>query len=572
MTIDTIPATEPGPATRPPGPLLPLLLLATLGVIAIPLFVRMPLTNDAETYDLQVDIVRRGGVLYRDALEPNLPGVIWVQLAVRSLLGDSPEALKAFDLLVFAGIALLAARLVMLAGGSGRAAAWTALGLAGFYWSQSEWNHCQRDVWMLLPALAAITCRLESRHRGRNLSSFHRFCLAVVEGVFWGCGVWLKPYIVLPAAGVWLSSQLIAWNWKAMFTELAGLLLGGGMVGALGVAWMMHSGCWPYFVDMALHWNREYFAAGRAHWTLDRFVPMVLRFFPWFGLHLVAMPLAVGACLRSLTNRETASDCRLRTRDSVAMLLSAAYVGWLVQSFAFQHLFDYIHAPGVLLSILLLAVCTVAANTVSPLMRGGWVCLAAVAVFWSPCVQPARLSLWTTCVNGPMTPAVRDRLSHFQNPNRQDLARVAEFLEKQGVSGRDVCFFNSDFVGMYRQMDLAPPTRYTYLFEIVRFLPSHHEQVLEDVAAAPHRFVVTDVATTGITPDKMDRLGPNGVLTDAKAQPRNWTRGYPWSCPAVFRAGTYLVHRVDGPIDALSQPAGEILPRAGAAAYSQVRN
>ena len=101
--------TPPGPplarggerrseTSRRSRPFLPLFLLATLAVIAVPVFVRMPLTNDAETYDLQADIVRRGGVLYRDALEPNLPGVVWVQLAVRSVFGDSSEALKLFDL------------------------------------------------------------------------------------------------------------------------------------------------------------------------------------------------------------------------------------------------------------------------------------------------------------------------------------------------------------------------------------------------------------------------------------------------------------------------------------------
>ena len=93
MTI----AAELRPHNRS-NPTLPLVLLSALCVIAVPLFVRMPLTNDAEQYDLQADVVRRGGVLYRDALEPNLPGVVWVHVGVRRLLGESSEALKAFDL------------------------------------------------------------------------------------------------------------------------------------------------------------------------------------------------------------------------------------------------------------------------------------------------------------------------------------------------------------------------------------------------------------------------------------------------------------------------------------------
>jgi hypothetical protein len=111
---------------------------------------------------------------------------------------------------------------------------------------------------------------------------------------------------------------------------------------------------------------------------------------------------------------------------------------------------------------------------------------------------------------------------------------------------------------MYRQMGLLPPTRYTYLFELMRYLPSRHEQIRAELAATPHRFVVTDVLTTGIPAEKMEKLGPNGPLPGVKAQPKSWTSGYPWSLPAVFRSGTYLVHRVEGPIQALSVP---LVPR-----------
>ncbi len=77
------------------------LFLAFCGY-AVPLFLRMPLTNDAQMYDLQVRLLHQGGVLYRDILEPNLPGVVWIQSLVRNAVGWSSEALRAFDLLVLA--------------------------------------------------------------------------------------------------------------------------------------------------------------------------------------------------------------------------------------------------------------------------------------------------------------------------------------------------------------------------------------------------------------------------------------------------------------------------------------
>jgi hypothetical protein len=533
---------------------LPIVLLLTLAVTIVPLFLRMPLTNDAETYDLQADIVRRGGILYRDALEPNLPGVVWVHLAVRSAFGESSEALKWFDLLVFCGVLALCTLLVRRAGGSARSACWTALALCAFYLLQSEWNHCQRDTWLLLPTLAAIAWRIQVCHRERPPATLQQFLNAVVEGLIWGAAVWLKPHVVFPAAAVWITSLARQWSGRRAAVEAAGLLCGGGLVGAAGMAWMVETGCWPYFVETLWHWNREYAAAAREHWTSDRFWAMALRFFPWFGLHLLALPCAAIWLIRQQTDPDGTSPAA----RAVVALVAAAYAGWLIQMFALQHLFDYVHAPGILLAILLLALLSVAGRVSLPPLQLAWATLAVVAAFWSPALNPARLKLWPICVRGPVTPALQDRLSHFRNPNRRDLERIAAFLQSEGVTGRDVCFYNSDFVGMYRQMGLLPPTRYTYLFELMRYLPSRHEQIRAELAATPHRFVVTDVLTTGIPAEKMEKLGPNGPLPGVKAQPKSWTSGYPWSLPAVFRSGTYLVHRVEGPIQALSVP---LVPR-----------
>ena len=83
---------------------------AAVVVFSVPQFVRMPLTNDAQMYDLQVRLLTRGGTLYRDILEPNLPGVVWIQWLVRTVGGWSSDVLRLFDLLVFGGVLFLADR------------------------------------------------------------------------------------------------------------------------------------------------------------------------------------------------------------------------------------------------------------------------------------------------------------------------------------------------------------------------------------------------------------------------------------------------------------------------------
>ncbi len=69
-------------------------LLLALLVSQVPIFVRLTLTPDAVLYDLQAGCLLEGGVLYRDVLEPNLPGVVWIHAVVRSVAGWSPEALQ----------------------------------------------------------------------------------------------------------------------------------------------------------------------------------------------------------------------------------------------------------------------------------------------------------------------------------------------------------------------------------------------------------------------------------------------------------------------------------------------
>jgi hypothetical protein len=68
-----------------------LVLVLALG---LPLFVCMPLWNDVNHYDLCARTLLRGGALYRDAFDNNLPGVVWAQAAVRAALGWRPEALR----------------------------------------------------------------------------------------------------------------------------------------------------------------------------------------------------------------------------------------------------------------------------------------------------------------------------------------------------------------------------------------------------------------------------------------------------------------------------------------------
>ncbi len=516
--------------------IVPWLCLLLLLALAIPLFVRMPLTNDTEVYDLQAAGYRAGGVLYRDFLEPNLPGVIWIHLAVRGMAGDAPETMRLFDLLVFAASTTLAGRLVMRAGGTLTAAIWTVLGMAAFYLTCSEWCHCQRDIWMLYPALSAVSVRLSSL----SVTGWqHRYNRSLLEGLCWGAAVWLKPHVVIPGLLVWVVSLRYLPRRGLIIPDVLGLLTGGLLMGGMGVVWMMQSGCWPAFLETLREWNPAYFRAGRAHWTPPRFVAMLIRQGPWSLLHLIVLFIIARLFVGRIRTRET-SAANVAVRETVAAL----YLGWMTQALFLQHLFDYVHAPTILLALLLVATQTVSAIPAMTWAPRAWVAFALVAAVTSPLLRAERLSLWTACWQRDISPAVRDQFAYFPNPDREDLARIAAYLRAEHVTGRDVCFYNSDFVSLYRQLDLLPPVRYTYFFETIQFFPERRRAILNELQQSPHRFVVTDLVSVGMPRRDAEVVGPDGPLQPPPAYRRAPREVYPWSCPVVFRAGTYLVHRV----------------------------
>jgi hypothetical protein len=227
-------------------------LLVSLLAVCLPLFLRMPLWADVTLYDLAARNVLSGGIHYRDVFDTNLPGVVWVHAAVRSLLGWRSEAIRLLDFGMVSGVILLLLRWLP----PGRRV-WAALLLYLFYLGTSEWCHCQRDVWMLLPALAALRLRRNGLDHLSTEGSLSRPAAfrPLMEGALWGFALWIKPFVLLPALACWVvgslrlvgSGRTAAWALDTVF-----LLSGGLLTGGLGMLWLVCSGTWPYFWEVFL--------------------------------------------------------------------------------------------------------------------------------------------------------------------------------------------------------------------------------------------------------------------------------------------------------------------------------
>jgi hypothetical protein len=270
------------------------LAVGLLVVANVPLMLCMPLPADAVLYDLQARTALSGGLLYRDIVEPNLPGIVWCHMAIRSLFGWSEAALKWVDLFVVAGIVSLLIRLAGRTTTSQSALAGFAFAAIGFYCSTPEWVHCQRDIWLMLPALGAFTLRAARLRRVPD-SPRRTFLSSVIEGTLWACAFWIKPYVAVPALAAIVMSLAIGRSRVRghVLADVAGVLVGGALVGALGSAWLIATGVWPHFLEQMLKWNPVYFEHGRTRWTLNQYVSLSRDLAPWCFVHLAAVPVAL---------------------------------------------------------------------------------------------------------------------------------------------------------------------------------------------------------------------------------------------------------------------------------------
>jgi len=544
--VDSTPAASQPTARASPSTQLAWLALALVLVLGVPQFLRMPLTNDPVYFDLQADHLRQGGMLYRDMVEPNFPGVVWLHALVRPVIGPSSEALRAVDLLFFAASVALLVWGLHRAGRSMPTPLWCAAGMFLFYLSLAEWSHCQRDVWLILPAATGVTLRLRqvSRLREADVSRRSLFGYGCLEGFVWGAAMWLKPYVVIPCVLVWLASALGIRNVRRLAVDGTSVMVGGMVAGALGLWWLIGTGTWPHFWDNLVNWNPEYAAVGRQNWTYPLFLSMCFRFLPWGLLHGLAIPIAAMWCWKAVRARtlSVAVTERIETRDSVASktIWGAFYLAWMFQALALQILFDYVHVPGVVLATLMVALWIDVAWRGQPVWIG-IVAFGALACWASPLPNVERLAIWSQCVFGPSSPELRSQLRQIREPNWVELEQVAEFLESRQLRDGDLICYGNHLVHLYPRLQIRPTNRFVYQAWYLAKMPSRRDAIRQDVADHPPRFIVSDLNSILGRSEFAEQPGADGPHSLPEGIPDKFRTAYPLRYPVVFRAGGLVV-------------------------------
>ena len=524
---------------------LPWCCAAAFLAVGVPLFVRMPLWCDATLYAVAARTIATGGVHYRDVFDTNPPGFVWLLWGVRGAFGTSGEALRAADLLIVGVVAVGLLRWARTSGASRAGVAWAAAALAAFYPFTEEFNHIQRDVWMMLPAGAALALRLKRvEHRTRP-----RACDPFLEGFIWGVGCWVKPHLLFVAFAVWLATRR-----RQTWRDHIAVFAGGLTAGVAGVGWLVGSGAWPYFFDIWTTWNADYLA------TVMRELPFrimtQLSYFPPYSVcALAAVPLAVA----NLRSRSTDAEAFRRK------VLAATYLAWLITALLLQRPFHYVHVPETLLMLGVFA-----ANrwplpfalVLLQLCASVWFAIGGPSVSYVP-PHPAfdanRTRWWAACFDRDPPRELRRGVAmwaqHFGGSDPVELGAVADYLRTKDVRDGELIAWHDSPHALYLTLGIKPGFRFMHVGTAANLGKWQEQAVLLELQhAIPHaRFVVSDMHRVTQRYAELNDVDAAGL---PKLLPA-WQRAeFPWNQPVLFRSpsGRYLVHRVAMPVKSARIP------------------
>lgn len=576
---------------------------ATILVVGVPMFLRMPLWVDVTLYDVAARNILSGGVHYRDVFDTNPPGFTWLLCLIRPLFGPSIEAVRAVDLVVVGSIGWLLFRAARRGGATCASVAWGAAGMAGFYLFISEFNHAQRDTWMMLPALLATAYRLRRQQTARDQDRTPSwvFRTGVLEGLIWGAGVWIKPHVLPVAVAVW-AVLLTRWGTaeqadrrRRMGADLGGVLLGGIAAGLAGLAWLVASGTWPHFLDVFTRWNTTYQMR-----TFDEFgsrVDCQLGYFPpWSLLILLAVPVAVLNLIDARTWRAPSrddgdgpvvrafpawqynppADADARTSRAV---LAALYLAWVASGLFLQRQFHYVHVPETLLMIAVFAANRWAVVVLALLAQFtviGWLAVRGDGelppwrhegtkfrhVVWTyPDRSPNRLKYWPACVAPGVTGEVRNGVAfqsdYFSGTDSAGLEEVAAFLREHNIQDGELLAYNDSPHVLYLMLDIKPGSRFMHFSTAPAMGDDQFKWVQDEVKELlarrqPRlRYIVSDLRRLSLNAGpagegRFDEPGPGPHDHLPAAVTREDRALFPYDRPTVFRSGNgrgrYVVH------------------------------
>jgi hypothetical protein len=524
-------------------------LVLLIAFIALaPLYVCMGPWTDNSLFDLCARSVLNHQPVYHNYFFHGPPGLVLTFSVLHAILGWHSEAIRLVEVVILLAIFALLAWRFLPAQASSAFRLWTMTALWFYYTSTSEWCHCQPDVWMLLPAFTALSLRQRAVERWSGAGGERADCgSAFVEGFLYGAAFVIKPFVALPILFVWVISALQARRSRCRRSFiLQAVWTGVGLLTLLGLvlAWVQWSGNWSDFWSSIFgDWNQDYFAGSEGWWWRTK--KALWWFGPWTMLHLAALPLSLASLVEWLILPNNG------LRDDPSPLVSAFYLGLLLQAIYLQHQLVYQMIPPVFLAVTIVASCICRLEKWRIPAAG--LALAAMlswAIAYHPLLQPHRLSAWLDCWRQGSSPAVRNRLAVETDLSAADwvrLAQVQDFLRKRRIRDGQLTCYAPSSVHLYSQLNVKPSTRYIFIMPAMAMFPRHRNQIQRDIVHSSQRYVVNDLLLLNMSRDEADREipgRPTEFPTPPPSAPSQYKEKFPFCFPVVFRAGRYLVHEL----------------------------
>lgn len=420
-----------------------------------------PFGWDAGIFTWVADVIRHGGLPYRDAWDAKGPFSFYIYAFLQRLAGPSMWPVRVFDLALMSSSALAVAVMVRRHA-PGTMAAWIALLLLLAYYASDFYNTTQPDAW--IGALAAIGMAILLRD---DLAE--RVGLASLAAIIIGLGLVQKPTFLallpLPALAVLLlpGRTLARRAGLAAVLTLAALLpaaITAGYFAAQGELSRLVEG----YVTLNMEMSRQVVGGvGRGlFYTLD------------FALRMPAAPLLLPAAV--------AGAAHLWHRDRRACLLLLAWCAGMALCIAAQrrywpyHWHPFAWSLGPLAGIGLAALFQDADERARP----GRVLAAAafaLAVFTLVFPLQRRVREWGQLLRGdfPTRTAYLQQLPRDQSDLLADDFALGEWLAAHSAAGDRVFVWDSPLANALARR--RTPGRIGFFVPLVLARPNQNEPV-----------------------------------------------------------------------------------------------
>jgi hypothetical protein len=311
---------------------------------------------------------------------------------------------------------------------------------------------------------------------------------------------------------------------------------------------------------------------------MDARVSMVIMYFsPWSLVHYASVPMAIVALIRARVWRIGAID-NIRMGQA---LIAALYLGWFLQATFLQKGFHYSNAP-----VLILAFAVMASQRwpVAQIFIA-WTLICGTIHYYSdrdPSFLPALnqfekdrpntaqqlvprtkllnrewKSVWRRCLHGS-DPELKEHLNFYRynhcTPGWTDLDRARAYLGTLQLKDCELLCWDDSTHPLYLDLKLRPAIRYMHVNTVLDFR-TKRDIIRQEVIKSGARYVVGDLML-GLY--FYEYCPTREIENDALSLPPNFpcicAHVFPWNQTIVFRAGRYVVFRIDQPIGEVRLP------------------